>query len=419
MTGVELQELAELRRRNAELERELAEARAAAAASGLGASEAREREALLLKEAERAAQVGTWVWDLPTNTVSWSRQLFEILGYDPATDAASVEAFFAALHSEDRDRVREGSERSVRGLEVGPVSCRVRHKNGAIRECLMDGVPIHYDASGAPARLVGTVLDITERRRMEERLLQKQKLEAIGRLAGGVAHDFNNMLTAIFGNLDLAARSLPPRSPALEHLKQIRMAADRAAGLTHQLLAFARKQVIQPAILDPNALICGVAQLLRPLVGGDVRLELLPGEGVWPIRIDRGQFDQVLVNLAVNARDAMPEGGRLTIQTANVTLDDEYCRQRPGVRPGDHVELLVTDTGQGMDEAIQPYVFEPFFTTKEAGKGTGLGLATCHGIVKQHGGHIGFRSAPGRGTCFRIYLPRAATPPGKPVAEIG
>jgi len=404
MTAAELRELAELRRRNAELEREIAEARAAG--PGLRAPGPQEREALLREEAERAAQVGTWIWDLPTNSIFWSGQLFRVLGYDPATDAPSVQAFFAAVHPDDRERVRAASEQGVNRNAPSPVAFRVRQRSGAIRECLMDGTPIH-DAGGALVRFVGTVLDITERRRLEEQLLHSQRLEAIGRLAGGVAHDLNNMLTAIFGNLDLAVRHIPPQAAALEHLKQVRIAADRASGLAGQLLAFARKQVTQPVVLDPNALVCNLAQLIRPLVGGDVRLELLPGEGVWPIRIDRGQFDQVLINLALNARDAMPEGGRLVIQTNNVTLDEEHCRLRPGARPGDHVELLVSDTGQGMDESIQQYIFEPFFTTKEAGKGTGLGLATCHGIVRQHGGHIGFHSALGRGTCFRIYLPRA------------
>jgi len=374
----------------------------------------REREALL-EHAERAAQMGTWVWDLRTNLNSWSKQLFRILGRDPERDVPSADAFLAAIHPDDLERVRDASQRVAHGQPI-PVSFRVRHRSGEIRECQMETVATR-DPSGAPLRYAGTVLDLTERRRverererLEEELLHSQKLDAVGRLAGGVAHDFNNMLTAIVGHLELAARSARNDPALLEHLQQIQAAAERAGGLTRQLLTFARKQVIQPAILDPNARVEAVVKLLGPLLHERIALRVVLTPGIWPIRMDHGQFELLLVNLAVNARDAMPCGGRITLEATNVTLDEQACRDREGVTPGDYVQIAVTDTGHGMDEVTRKHAFEPFFTTKEVGRGTGLGLATCRGIVEQHGGHIWFYTEPGRGTCFKIFFPRAHAP---------
>jgi PAS domain S-box-containing protein len=375
----------------------------------------REREALLDK-AECIAEMGTWIWDLPTNAVSWSQQLFRILGYDPARDVASVEAWFQAIHPDDIAHVRAASERTAATSDTRAVPFRVRWRSGEVRECIVDGVPVR-DADGRVVRIVGTVLDLTERRRverelrrLEEDLLHSQKLDAIGRLAGGVAHDFNNMLTAILGHVELATRAAQPGALVLEHLQQVQAAAERAAGLTRQLLTFARKQVIQPVVLEPNVLVQDLVKLLRPLLNENIELKVLLGADVWPLRIDRGQFELLLVNLAVNARDAMPGGGRITIETENLVLDEEACRHRQGVAPGEYVQIIVTDTGHGMDAATRQHVFEPFFTTKAAGRGTGLGLATCQGIVDQHGGHIWFYSEPGRGTCFKICFPRAPAP---------
>ncbi|XYH99142.1 ATP-binding protein [Sorangium sp. So ce1128] len=363
------------------------------------------RSERMLNEAQRIAHVGSWSYDLASRTVRWSEQLYHILGVDPST-RPTFELFARLIHPEDRHRVFGGAESASPLGIASPVECRVvRPSTGELRHVQM-AAQLLTDETGAITGLVGTSLDITERRRLEEQLLHSQKLEAIGRLAGGVAHDFNNMLTAIFGHRELAVRKVQPSSNVLEHLTQIGTAAERAAALTRQLLAFARKQLIQPTVVDPNALILGVESLLRPLVGEDVELDVLPGSQIWPIRIDRGQFEQLLMNLAVNARDAMPGGGRLTIETANTTVRPDDAERRPEIEPGDYVELTVTDTGQGMEDAIQKYVFEPFFTTKEPGKGSGLGLATCHGIVKQHGGHIWFSSASGQGTRFTICFPR-------------
>ncbi|HWQ15764.1 MAG TPA: ATP-binding protein [Roseiflexaceae bacterium] len=260
--------------------------------------------------------------------------------------------------------------------------------------------------------------DITERKRLEAQLLQAQKMEGIGRLAGGVAHDFNNLLTAIIGNAQLALESLPADHEARAEVAEIAGAAFRASALTRQLLAFARRQIIEPHVIDLNQLVLGMDALLRRLIGEDIELVTMPGPALWSVRADPGQIEQVIVNMAVNARDAMPRGGKLTIETRNVALDQAYARQHLSVVPGSYVLLAVSDTGEGMDEQVRERIFEPFFTTKEQGRGTGLGLATCYGIVKQHGGYIWVYSEPGHGTSFKIYLPRADEPAeGLPHAE--
>jgi signal transduction histidine kinase len=245
-----------------------------------------------------------------------------------------------------------------------------------------------------------------ERQHLQEQLLQAQKMEGIGRLAGGIAHDFNNLLTAIMGYAELAMLTLPESDPNYANMQQIEKAAGRAADLTGQLLAFARKQVIKPRSIILNDVLLDIEDMLRRLIGEDIELIMVHGPELWAVQADPGQVQQVLVNLSVNARDAMPQGGKLIIETANVVLDLEYTRQHVNVAPGDYVLLAVSDTGIGMDEATQKRVFEPFFTTKEIDKGTGLGLATCHGIVKQSGGHIWLYSELGHGACFKIYLPR-------------
>ncbi len=248
--------------------------------------------------------------------------------------------------------------------------------------------------------------NITERKRLETQLRQAQKMEGVGRLAGGVAHDFNNLLTVMLSNAALALDGLAEKDPVREDLVEIEGAAKRAAVLTRQLLAFARRQVAEPRALDLNAVTLAMHKMLRRLIGEDVELVTLLADGVWTVWADPGHIEQVLVNLAVNARDAMPTGGKLTIETSNVMLDAEQAGRHAGMRPGDYVLLEVGDDGQGMTPEVLEHVFEPFFTTKERGKGTGLGLSTCYGIVKQSGGWIWVASEPGRGTRFSIYLPR-------------
>ena len=245
-----------------------------------------------------------------------------------------------------------------------------------------------------------------QRQQLEEQLRQSQKMDALGRLAGGVAHDFNNLLTIIKGNSDLALDRLQPTDPIYSSCQQIKKVADRAAVLTRQLLAFSRKQVLQPKILDLNELIAEMGRLLKRLLREDIQFVVRLGESLERVQADPGQLEQVLLNLTVNASDAMPEGGKLTIETHNVHVDDEYARAHVPMPPGDYVRLAVTDSGQGMDASVKARIFEPFFTTKELGKGTGLGLATVYGVVKQSAGYIFVQSEPGKGARFEVYLPQ-------------
>jgi two-component system cell cycle sensor histidine kinase/response regulator CckA len=255
-------------------------------------------------------------------------------------------------------------------------------------------------------RVICVSRDITARRTLEEQLLQAQKMESVGRLAGGVSHDFNNLLTAVMSHAELAMEDLPEGSSVRQDLALIYDAASRGAALTRQLLTFARKQVISPQIVNLNDLLLRVDALLRRLLGAHIELVSMPASNLGAVRVDPMQFEQVLVNLAINARDAMPGGGKLTLETANRVLHADDVAAHPGLAPGAYVVLRVTDTGIGMSEETMAHIFEPFFTTKEVGKGTGLGLATCYGIVKQGGGDIWVQSAPGQGAVFEVVLPR-------------
>jgi two-component system, cell cycle sensor histidine kinase and response regulator CckA len=280
---------------------------------------------------------------------------------------------------------------------------RHRKKDGSVIDV---EITAHAMQFGDRDAFIVAALDVTDRRRLEEQLRQSQKMEAVGRLAGGVAHDFNNLLTVIQGYGSLLVGQLDPSDPAEAMAREVLKAAERAAELTGQLLAFGRKAITAPRLLDLNAVIADAERMLRRVIGEDVELAVDLGSDARPIRADPGQLHQVLMNLAVNARDAMPRGGRLTLRTRNARLDEDRARERPGACPGSYVLLEVSDTGCGMTEEVRSRAFEPFFTTKEPGKGTGLGLATIYGIVAQGAGHIVVRSAPGQGCMFEIYLPR-------------
>ena len=271
-------------------------------------------------------------------------------------------------------------------------------------------MPLRTPEEGT-ATLLGVATEITERKRLEEQLLQSQKMEAVGQLAGGVAHDFNNILTAIVGYTDLLAAEVEDNERQLEDLEEIRKAARRAAALTRQLLAFSRKQVLEPRIIDVNGVVMNLDKMLRSLISENIELKTDLADDLAAARADPNQIEQVIMNLAINARDAMPDGGTVTIETRNATLDDAYAAQHVSVIPGEYVMLAVSDTGCGMDERTKSRIFEPFFTTKPAGRGTGLGLSTVYGIVKQTGGNIWLYSEPGKGTTFKIYLPAIAALP--------
>jgi two-component system, cell cycle sensor histidine kinase and response regulator CckA len=267
--------------------------------------------------------------------------------------------------------------------------------------------------------LAGVAVDVSERKKLEEQLQRGQRLEALGRLAGGIAHDFNNVVGVIMGYADLALRDLPGEHRARPRVVQVQAAAGRAANLTRQLLAFSRRQALQPQPMELNQVVNGLRDMLQRVIGEDIELRLVLLPQLWPVCADPGQLEQVLLNLVLNARDAMPGGGLLAIETGNVTMDEVYVRSQGLGRPGDHVVLSVTDTGQGMDAETQRHVFEPFFTTKGPGEGTGLGLAVVYGIVEQSGGHVSVYSELGHGTTFKVYLPRAvgevepAAPPAR------
>ncbi len=285
-----------------------------------------------------------------------------------------------------------------------------------------DGVEFPAEISLAPLQRAADVLtivavrDVTQRKVVELQLQTARRMEAIGRLAGGVAHDFNNLLTVILSYASLALDGLKRIDPVREDVEEIRRAAERASDLVKQLLAFGRKQVLQPRPTDLRDLIGRMEKLVRRLMGDHVVVTFLEPGAIGTVSIDPVQIEQVVMNLAVNARDAMPTGGRLTIETANVELDASYAAAHAGVRPGSYVMLAVTDTGIGMDEAIRAHLFEPFFTTKEQGRGTGLGLATVFGIVQQSGGHIWVYSEPNRGTTFKLYFPRVEAPAEAPAS---
>ena len=347
-------------------------------------------------------------WNSNTNEVMFGGNFERLLGFSVEEIAAETNRWRELIHSEDLQRY---AKEVKRGLATGAgtlhIEYRVRKKDGHYVTVKDEGQFI-LDESGKIGHMVGFITDVTEQRMLEEQLRQSQKMEAVGRLAGGLAHDFNNLLTVIKGYSRMVLDDPRRGEKVRTEVEHIDAAAERAASLTRHLLAFSRKQVLQPKVIDLNSLVMNLDKMLRRLIGEDIEVVTVPAPNLGFVNADPGQIEQVIMNLVVNARDAMPDGGKLTLETANIDLDANYARDHDGVLPGSYVMLAVSDTGSGMDPQTQARIFEPFFTTKELGRGTGLGLSTVYGIVKQSGGHIWVYSELGRGTVFKIYLARVA-----------
>ena len=381
----------------------------------------RERTADLRRSEERyrllAENVADVIWtlglDLRTDYISPSVE--SLRGYSP--EEAKAHSLEEVLTPDSFRRFRDALDREWDRFLGGEWKLRTMElefsrKDGSTvwTESTLSGL---YDDQGKARNILGVCRDISERRsaeeekeKLEDQLRQAQKMEAVGRLAGGVAHDFNNLLTAISGYSSLLLSSLEEGDPLRLHVEEIRKAEDRASSLTRQLLAFSRKQVLQPEVMDLNTTVADLKKLLQRLIGEDVEFVTILDPELGTVEMDPGQIQQVILNLAVNAKDAMPMGGKLTLETSNVELSEEYARKHEGVEPGSYVMLAMSDTGAGMDEETRKKIFEPFFTTKGMEKGTGLGLATVYGIVKQSGGHIWVYSELECGSVFKVYLPR-------------
>jgi PAS domain S-box-containing protein len=367
-----------------------------------------------LQNAQAAAHMGSWTWDIKNNRLEWSREMYHIFGIDRASCAGTIaEVHRMAIHPEDRHIVEEARRAIIEEGKTAPVEYRVIWPDNTEHVIWEEAGDRLLDERGNLVSLSGFAQDISERRKiqtenlqLEAQLQQAQKLESIGRLAGGVAHDFNNMLTVITGFSHLGIMESDPSTAISFYFYEIRKTAERSADLTRQLLAFARKQTITPKILDLNKTVAGMLKMLHRLIGEEVKLNWRPDADLWNVRMDPSQIDQMLANLCVNARDAIATVGNISIETGNRSIDEAYCCTHAEAVPGEYVCIAVSDDGHGMDSETVAHIFEPFFTTKGVGEGTGLGLATIYGIVKQNNGFVDVCSEPGLGTTFSVYIPR-------------
>jgi PAS domain S-box-containing protein len=347
-----------------------------------------------------------WIWAIDLQSVhTYSNAAAEkILGY--SQDEFIGKPFSESMHPEDLAKIQIELPRLIKEKKGWQnLTIRWKHKDDSWRTLESSAVPI-LDSQGDITGFRGVDRDVTERNKLTAQLLQAHKMESVGRLAGGVAHDFNNMLGVILGYSEMAFKQMDSSHPAQASLKEIQKAAQRSADLTRQLLAFARKQVVEPKVLQLNDAMDRALNFLKRLIGEHINLVWLPGKKLWPVKMDPNQVDQILANLCINARDAIEGVGKITIETGNYIVDKAYCLDKPGMVPGEYAVLSVTDTGHGIEKKIVNKIFEPFFTTKPQGKGTGLGLSTVYGIVKQNNGFIYASSDLGEYTTFRVYLPR-------------
>jgi two-component system cell cycle sensor histidine kinase/response regulator CckA len=398
-------------------------------------TERRQAQAALAQSQERlqlalsAARMGTWRYDPANQLLSWDEGLKRILGPDYYEFASPYSVLLNLIHEDDRTHVRDAVERAIVAGDELDVQFRIVQSGGQQRWIANQGRVVR-DAAGAVLYMTGVCLDVTDRKLLEERLRQAQRMDSIGQLAGGIAHEANNMMSVVLGCADYVLQRSDLVDAVRQDVDQIWRAAKRTAGITQQLLAFSRRQVLQPQVLDLNTTVRELEPILTRALGESrgLRMHLSPTLG-W-VRADPGQLEQVLLNLTLNARDAMAEGGRLTIETMNVMLDEAYVAAKPveTLQPGEYAALVVTDTGHGMDRATLGRIFEPFFTTKGVGEGTGLGLSTVYGIVKQSGGFIWAYSEPGLGTTIKLYFPLVTAsaeseppeepPPGRGRSEV-
>lgn len=351
--------------------------------------------------AKGGLRIGLWDWDVAANTVTWSDETYRQFGFTRDTFSGHVDEAVTRIHPEDLPGVEDAIRSVLAGAGEYSAQYRLLRPDGST--CWIDAHGLMV-RNGSP-HMIGVGVDITERRNLEEQFRQAQKMEAVGLLAGGISHDFNNLLSIILGNSDLLLATA--QSSAQQHYaEEIQRAGRRAAQLTRQLLAFSRKQVLYPTVLDLNSIVRDLGKILQRMIGEDVQIMTDLAADLGSIRDDRGQIEHILMNLATNARDAMPNGGRFTIRTRNAELGLQDAARYPDVRPGKYIRLSVSDTGVGMSEEVRVRIFEPFFTTKPLGRGTGLGLATVYGMVKHSNGYIWVSSEPNSGATFDIYLPR-------------
>lgn len=360
-----------------------------------------------LQVAVSAGEIGILEWDLESGSVACSPEFGLQIGHEGREWTTDIDELRSRAHPDDVDRLLDAMNACMgEHGNRSPVEYRFRHEDGSYRHILARFAMLPL-AEGKSSRVIGCHIDVTDRMELQARLLQSQKMDTLGQLAGGVAHDFNNLLTVINATADIAMGELRRGDPLREDFKRIHDAGTRAAGLTRQLLAFSRHQILEPDTLDLNSVIENMRDMLQRLLGESVTLVFQPETPLCSIRADPSQMDQVIMNLAVNGRDAMADGGTLTIETRNVVIDEAYVAKHPAARAGPNVMLTVSDTGVGMDSTTSMRIFEPFFTTKGPGKGTGLGLSTVYGIIKQSGGTISVDSRVGEGSTFRVILPLA------------